>query len=58
MVKNKTKQTNKTGISNHWSLISLNINLLNSPIKRHRLADCDINRILHFVAYRNCTSVI
>ena len=27
------------GINNHWSLISLNINGLNSPIKRHRLRD-------------------
>jgi exonuclease III len=26
-----------TGNNNHWSLISLNINGLNSPIKRHRL---------------------
>ena len=25
--------------NNHWSLISLNINGLNSPIKRHRLTD-------------------
>ncbi len=28
-----------TGVNNHWSLISLNINGLNSPIKRHRLRD-------------------
>jgi exonuclease III len=27
------------GSSNHYSLISLNINGLNSPIKRHRLTD-------------------
>ena len=26
-----------TDVNNHWSLISLNINGLNSPIKRHRL---------------------
>ena len=29
-----------TGSNNHYPLISLNINGLNSPIKRHRLADC------------------
>jgi hypothetical protein len=28
-----------TGISNHWSLMSLNINGLNSPIKRHRITE-------------------
>ena len=28
-----------TGVNNHWSLISLNINGLNSPIKRHRLRE-------------------
>ena len=34
-----TMKTIITGTSNHWSLISLNINGLNSPIKRHRLTD-------------------
>jgi exonuclease III len=29
-----------TGSNNYFSLISLNINGLNSPIKRHRLIDC------------------
>ena len=28
-----------TGSHNHYSLIALNINGLNSPIKRHRLTD-------------------
>ena len=27
------------GTSNHWSLISLKVNRLNSPIKRHRVTD-------------------
>jgi hypothetical protein len=31
--------TKITGSNNHFSLISLNINGFNSPIKRHRLAD-------------------
>jgi len=30
---------NITGSNNHYSLISLNINYLNSPIKRHRLTN-------------------
>ena len=36
---NSTTKKKMTGINNHWSLISLNINGLNSPIKRHRLRD-------------------
>ena len=32
-----TMKTKITGDSNHWSLIPLNINGLNSPIKRHGL---------------------
>ena len=34
-----TMRTKITGASNHWSLISLNINGFNSPIKSHRLTD-------------------
>jgi exonuclease III len=34
-----TLATKITGSSNDFSLISLNINGLNSPIKRHRLTD-------------------
>ena len=32
-------KTKLTGDSKHWSLISFNLNGLNSPIKRHRLTD-------------------
>jgi exonuclease III len=34
-----TLTTKIIGSNNYFSLISLNINLLNSPIKRHRLTD-------------------
>jgi hypothetical protein len=34
---NTKKTINITGNNYHWSLISLNINGLNSPIKRYRL---------------------
>jgi exonuclease III len=34
-----TLTTKITGSNNYFSLISLNINALNSPIKRHRLTD-------------------
>ena len=34
-----TLTTKVTGSNNHFSLISLNINGLNSPIKRYRLTD-------------------
>jgi hypothetical protein len=44
------------GTYNHWSLISLNITGLNSPIKRHRLTTGYINRLKHFAAYRKHTS--
>lgn len=32
-----TTKTKKSGIINHWAIASLNINRLNSSIKRHRL---------------------
>jgi len=32
--------TKVTGTNNHWSLISFNINKLNSQINRHSLTDC------------------
>ena len=35
----KMMETFKEEVKNHWSLISLNINVLNSPIKRHRLRE-------------------
>jgi hypothetical protein len=31
--------TKITGIKNHWSLLSLKINILNSKIKCHRVTD-------------------
>ena len=34
-----TMKSKLTGDSNHWLLISLNVNELNSPIKRQRLTD-------------------
>ena len=43
--------TKITGTNNYSSLISLNINGLSSPVKRHRLTECIWNRTQHFVAY-------
>jgi exonuclease III len=34
------KKAIETGINKHLSIITLNVNGLNSPIKRHRLSDC------------------
>ena len=45
-----------TGINNHWSLISLNINGLNSPIKRHRLRDWIQKQDPHSAVYKKHTS--
>ena len=45
-----------TRVDNHWSLISLNINRLNSPIKRHRLEIGYENRIQHSAVYKKHTA--
>ena len=37
--KNKSKTTNKMAIRTYISIITLNINGLNAPTKRHRLAE-------------------
>jgi hypothetical protein len=36
--------TKISGSNNHYSLISININGLNSPIKRHRIIDWILQR--------------
>ena len=51
-----TLTTKIKGSNNYFSLISLNINGLNSPIKRHRLTDWLNNRTTHFAAYRKLIS--
>jgi hypothetical protein len=51
-----TLTTKITGSNNNFFLISLNINGLNSPIKRYRLKYWLHNRIQHFAAYRKPTS--
>jgi hypothetical protein len=49
--------TKITESNNHWFLISLNINGLHSPIKRHRLTDWISKQDSYFAAYRKGTSV-
>jgi hypothetical protein len=49
--------TNITKSNNHFSLMFLNINELNSPIKRHRLTDWIHKGDQHFLAYKKCTLV-
>jgi exonuclease III len=34
------KSDRNTGINKHFSIITLNVNGFNLPIKRHRLSDC------------------
>jgi hypothetical protein len=48
--------TKITGSNNHFSLISLNVNGLNSPIKDIDKQTGYINRTQHFAAYRKPTS--
>jgi hypothetical protein len=55
-IKPPTK-TNKSGTNSHLSLISLNINGLNSPIKSHKLSDWITNKTQYFVAYKKHTSI-
>ena len=38
--KKKKKTSNKMGLSTYLSVITSNVNALNAPIKRHRVADC------------------
>jgi hypothetical protein len=52
--KNKTKKI--TGSNNYFSLISLNINGCNFPIKRHRLTEWIHKQDPTFSAYRKPTS--
>jgi hypothetical protein len=47
-----TLTSKKIGSNNYFSLISLNINGLNSPIKRHRLTDWLHKQDPNFAAYR------
>ena len=47
-----TLTTKITGSNNYFSLISLNINGLNSPIKRHRLTNWLQKQDPAFTAYR------
>jgi hypothetical protein len=49
--------TKITGINDHYYLISVNINGLNSPIKRHKLTDKMHKLDPAFSTYRKCTSV-
>jgi hypothetical protein len=53
---NRSLTTKITGSNNDFSLISLNISGLNSPIKRYRLQTAYINRTQHFASYRKPTS--
>ena len=45
-------KTKLTVDSNHWSFKSLNVNGLNSPIKRHRLTDWIQKQNPSFNAYK------
>jgi hypothetical protein len=56
-IKPPTK-TNMLGTNSHLSLISLNVNGLRSPIKRHKKQTGYANKIQHFAAYKKHTSTI
>jgi hypothetical protein len=45
-----------TRITTYLSLLTLNVNELNSPIKRHHLANWIKKKIQQSVAYRKCIS--
>jgi hypothetical protein len=52
-----TLTTKITGSNNNFTLVTLNINGLNSPIKRHRLTDWLHKSDQHIAANRKPTSV-
>jgi hypothetical protein len=51
-----TLTTKIIGSNNYFSLISLNFNGLNSPVKRHRLTDWLYKQDPTFAAYRKTNS--
>jgi hypothetical protein len=53
--KKKTQSNRNTGISKHFLIITLNVNELNSPIKRHRLSDWTKTKIQQSVVYKKHT---
>jgi hypothetical protein len=56
--KKQNKKNNKmSGITTYFSIISLNVNGLNSQIKRHTLVNWIKNKTQRFFAYKNCISL-
>ena len=54
--KNKPKTIKKMGIGTDISLITLNVNGLNAPTKRHRLAEWTKNTTRIYAVYKRPTS--
>ena len=53
---NKPQAIKKMAIGTHKSIIPLNVNGLNAPAKRHRLAEWVQEQDLYFAAYKKPTS--
>ena len=53
--KNKPQTMNKTVVGLYMSIITLNLNGLNAPTKRHRLGGCK-NKTHIYVVYKRPTS--
>ena len=45
----------KMAINKHLSIITLNVNRLNAPIERHRVADWIKSKNLQYAAYKKLT---
>jgi hypothetical protein len=45
------------GITAYFSTITVNVNGLSCPIKRHRLEDLIKNKIQPFLVYKKCTTL-
>ena len=54
--KSKSKTINKMAIGTYIMIITLNVNSLNAPTKRHRLAEWIQNKTHMFAAYKRLTS--
>ena len=53
--KNKSKTINKMAIRTYISIITLNVNGLNAPTKRHRLAEWIQNKTHIYAVYKRPT---
>ena len=55
-LQNQHQTTQEMAIGTYISIITLNVNGLNAPTKRHRLAECIQNKTHIYAVYKKPTS--